>query len=524
MVNLFKGKVGYSLRVWLITLISANLVVWQVAFALPNKCIGPVNRALELRALSSTDYATKAGHFKMAKSAERNDLLDQFEKQKKSNSFSVKLDPKKVRRVESDHLAADLGRLSKKELRLLRLSGEKNLSKLGYVTSGAGLWSRGGGAIKALVPYNIKTILGRDFTRLKIAGDIVAAKKEADILRIAGRTGVKEKDLSRVALEIRESAQQEIADLLNRSRYDLSAVNALDMKFVNMALNSRKIERGYVPFDIWTSEQTHAQIKKYITWLRGNLDNKKFHPDPKTNRKVQQALKDYFRRSDDLGETHLFGYQEGFHAIDAVNGGYKSDGAAIGKGAGAIVEYLQKSGRKSVLHDMGVRDIVFENIEVVSDLTPLYGAYKQVNRKVGVVLVPQREGYAGGSPFMIKKADGSWNLELKEMSVLDEQFAEGNKFFNSNTTFYSLDINAPKSTAFELKNQATEARVKLNMGDVTFDNEAAGIGGRVGRENSMVEYENFKNYGEYGENGEWYIGLHQNGWSEAVKPVSGARR
>jgi len=161
--------------------------------------------------------------------------------------------------------------------------------------------------------------------------------------------------------------------------------------------------------------------------------------------------------------------------------------------------------------------LVFENIEVVSDMPALYASHLKGKNPVSVVLVPQKEGYAGGSPFLIKKGKGKFNLELLEGSVLPDEFKKGNDFFNSNTIFFSSKVEPVDEIAFELKEQNTIARVKLNMGDITKYNDASGIGGRVGRDQKMVEYENFKSYDEYGDNGSWYMGLFQNSWELTLK-------
>ena len=131
-------------------------------------------------------------------------------------------------------------------------------------------------------------------------------------------------------------------------------------------------------------------------------------------------------------------------------------------------------------------------------------------------LINEEERHPVADRIDANKLYNSIDLSLNKIGMVDDEFKEGNTHFNSNTIFYSLEIDSPKSTAFELKNQNTEARVKLNMGDVTFDNESVGIGGRVGRDHSMVEYENFKNYGEYGLNGGWYVQVHQANWMKII--------
>lgn len=455
--------------------------------------------------------------FELAPKEVREEVRASFIAQKEAGSFEKKIDSSKVKRVTNENLH-DLAIMNEAQMKSLTANGLAHIDELSVVTSGAGLWSRGGGSVKALVPYNVADLLGKDFSELSHAGKIVAAKNSEEILKLSkvDTTGMSAEKIEARAKAIKDKAMTSIKVLLDRTIYDPAAVNTLDMKFANLATIYQKTGK-YVSMDIWTSEQTHKPIADYLSWLKINIDKKTFHPDSATNAAIKESIKNYFKKSNELRESHLFGYQEGLHAIDAKTGMYKEETVSIGKGAGAIIEYLEKSGRMDVLRGQGKKTLVFENIEVVSDYAPLFASHRSSAKPVSVVLVPQKEGYVGGSPFLIQKPNGAWNLELLEQSVLSDEFKKGNQYFNTNTIFFSTEVKPPQSTVFELKEQNTIARVKQNMGDVTLDNPTHGIGGRLGRDKMMVEYENFKSYDEYGDNGKFYIQTFQNNWKEMLK-------
>jgi hypothetical protein len=252
------------------------------------------------------------------------------------------------------------------------------------------------------VPYNISEILGVEFATLSLSGKIVAVKNSQEILKLSkinsGKMSIEEID--KEAALIKKSAIAKIKDLLDKTTYNPKSINTLDMKFINLATIYEKTGK-YVSMDIWTSEQTHGAISEYLSWLSNNISKKTFHPDSQINDSIKNALTHYMEKSKSLGETHLFGYQEGLYAIDTKTGNYKEDTASIGKGAGAIIEYLDTSGRLNLLKTRGKKTFVFENIEVVSDYAPLFASHRIAEKPVSVVLVPQKEGYVGGSPFLI---------------------------------------------------------------------------------------------------------------------------
>lgn len=417
-----------------------------------------------------------------------------------------------IRRVGPRDLDLDLNALAPAELRKLVEQGQREISKLHYFTSGAGLWSRGGGQVKALIPFNLKALLtDADFARLVTAGDVLNASKSEDVLKLAGRVLRPGEDLEKVASGIIKERKAELSRLLNKARAHEGALNPIDMKMVNVALQSER-SGSYVSFDIWTSEQTHEPIRKYLEEFAQGFGMKRFHPDAAVDESIKKALAQYIDQSRRLGETHLFGYQVGYNALDLA-GKPVSGTPMIGEGAGMAKAYLEESGRAARLRELGKNTWVFENIEVVTDLPVAMAAHSRGGKPVSVILVPEKPGYKGGSPFIVERA-GERRLELHEMSALPDEFASGNSYFNSNTIFQSLDLAPPKNIGFEVKNAGTGkiVRVKMNAGDITLEAPSSGIGGRIG-----VEYENFKNYGEFGQNGEKLIDTFRDIWKRDIR-------
>jgi hypothetical protein len=459
---------------------------------------------------------TSSHCFMLATKDVQEEVRKSFMTQKKAGTFETNIKARQIKRVTSNCLE-DLAVMSDLEVSKLSDEGLHHIGELGVVTSGAGLWSRGGGSVKALVPYNISAILDSEFSDLSEAGKIVGAKNSEEILKFLN---VDTKKLSQEIIEKTARSYKNVAiatikNLTNKTIFHYQALNPIDMKFVNVALVYVRTGK-YISLDIWTSEQTHALISDYLDWLKKHLHKKIFHSNKVCNSNIIKSLDKYFKKSIEMKETHLFGYQEGLHAIDASTGLFRPDLPSIGKGAGAIIEYLEKSGRMKRLRARGTRTLVFENIEVVSDYAPLFASHLKSTKPVSVVLVPQKEGYVGGSPFLIEKDNGDWNIELLEQSVLSDDLKYGNHYFNTNTIFFSTDVKPPETLSFEMKEQNSIARVKQNMGDVTFDNYTHGIGGRLGRDQKMVEYENFKNFDEYGDNGNFYIRIFQRKWEEMI--------
>lgn len=430
-----------------------------------------------------------------------------------------------VERFERDHLDIDFHSLSNEQLLELKRAGLRRLeggesdahstqyligtpyeqfSSLYYFTSGAGLWSRGGGVVKALLPLNLKEIITSDrINELTRAGQIVAAKSPEAVAKLDGYRG---KLTPREVQSIRVKAVATISEITEVGIGHSGAINVLDLKIANIALLSQ-LTQSYIHLDIWTSEQTHEPIARYLENLKLTYSGKHFHPDPETNAEVREAIGQYFMASEQLGETLVFGYQEGFYPLDPVTGKSQKNHPPIGEGAGMAKHYLDKSGRTALLKARGIKDWVFQNIEVSSDLALEYAAYKRSNMKVAGVMVPTREGYFGGSPYRVIGPDSVERNQLLESSAVADELKKGNGYFNANTIFQSIHLSPPKNVGYEAKNSGTSVRLKMNAGDITLEEDAAMIGGRVG-----YEYENFKSYTDYLENGIQAIRRMQELW------------
>jgi hypothetical protein len=404
-----------------------------------------------------------------------------------------------IKRVTTAELAVDLNQLDAPKAKALTALGAAHAPKFYYFTSGAGLWSRGGGQIKALVPLNLaELITPAAFDRLVQANQVVNAKSAADVLFIKTRDVLPGENVNAVAEALVGEARQEIEAILAPARSDPRALNPLAMKLVDVALASRKA-KTYIPFDVWTSEQTQTAIADYLHAFKNNFRTLGFHPDPKVQATVVSALGKYFANAEAAGDTHLFGYQVGLPAMDATTGEPIAGTALIGEGAGRAKEYLDQSGRTAQLAARGKTTWMFQNIEVFDDVLMRLGAHATAGKDVSVTLVPQQKGYAGGNPFLV---DGK--LRLLEQSAVPAELAAGNAYFNANTIVQPLHARPPTQLGFEFKVNNTQTRAKQNAGDVTLELDTAGIGGRIG-----VEYENFKTYDEYRQNGSTTIATYQ---------------
>lgn len=417
-----------------------------------------------------------------------------------------------ARRVEAKDLALNLADQSPAELQTIRSEGLAHISQLAIITSGAGLWSRGGGQVKALVPYNLQESLPKEtLIRLSALGEIVMASTALKVLELSAQTP-RESESSEAAVQrIRKETQREIDSIMRVARASPQALNALDMKFVMAAMTTMK-SKSYLVLDVWTSQQTHRQIADYIHWLRNNFSLKTFHTNQQVDASIKKALKHYFAESERLGETHLFGYQVGIRAFRANAAGGElaepvTHSEPIGEGAGMLKSYLDDSGRTAHLRSQGKTDFIFENIEVQNDWALIFGAHLKTNKSTLIVLVPQQAGYAGGNGFVVTKNDGSQNIELHETAVMNSELRAGHSFFNSNTIVQSLVAPSPTALDFELKDNGSIYRAKVNAGDITKSTPTAAIGGRIG-----IEYENFKSMSEYVRNGSPLIHEYQQIW------------
>ena len=455
-------------------------------------------------------YASPSGYFVPASKEGEKGLTETYLEAKRTGGLTRP--PRgEVRRVEPSDLTVSLAEM---DARNLSPSALKLLRETAYFTSAAGLWSRGGGQVKAIIPYNVAELLSpKSFHDLSHASDTVNASSPADVLLIAKVNVPRKSSVESTAQQVVADAKGKIEATLGKCREDPRALNPLSLKFVNVALASGLAET-FTPLDFWTSEQTHAAVRDALTRFKKDFGGMEFHPDPAIQARICQALTDYFAQAHALGETHLFGYQVGFHALDPETGAPLRDTPRIGKGAGEARASLDASGRSGVLRKMGKTHCLFDNIEVLTNLPGVLAGHAQSGRSASFVVVPQQEGCAGGNPFLVVHPGGLVNFELHEQCALPPEFATGNKFFNTNSMVWRFGTNptplssGPMPQGFEVKGGGRpHVRAKENAGDGLQDWSTAALLGRLG-----ADYENFKTYPDYKRNGARLIATQRGLW------------
>lgn len=118
---------------------------------------------------------------------EQEHVLAKFKEGVENNTLQKVLSEDEVARVIEKDIFFNLGKASVAILKNMFNFGLKRISKLSYVTSGAGLWSRGGGVAKALVPFNLQELVSKQiFDRVVLSGEMVKASKMVDVCKLAG--------------------------------------------------------------------------------------------------------------------------------------------------------------------------------------------------------------------------------------------------------------------------------------------------------------------------------------------------
>ncbi|MBI4403740.1 MAG: hypothetical protein HY537_06250 [Deltaproteobacteria bacterium] len=428
---------------------------------------------------------------------------------------SSRWDKSRIRRVDKEDLFEDFSKWDESKLGKLRRQGVKLLgtattahpnlgifsgtsyngfSPLYYETSGAGLWNRGGGTTKAVLPLNLSETLGPD--------------RASDLAKLGLITASKESQPHDY-----ERAANAIAGYLEQAKQHPRALNILDLKFANIALLSKEAS-AYIHFDVWTSEKTHKEIHSTIRWLMSHFSEKIFSPDHLLNEIIHEALRSYFLVSERLGETHVFGYQEGFYGLDPVSGKSLFNTDRIGEGAGMARPYLDRSGRTAELKRRGVDCMVFQNLEVITDIALEFEAFRRSEKPVAVVVVPEQPGYTGGHPYKYLESEDETLNVLLEDSAVPEELLLGHRYFNSNTIYQSLDLAPPTNIGYEpKKNPLPHIRLKMNAGDITHEYPSVWIGGRV-----WYEFEQVKDFGECVANGPKVIERLESRWMHDYLP------
>jgi hypothetical protein len=463
------------------------------------------------------DWETRDGDFEPASEADQNRLLTEYDAKLKTGSIA--LGPVgKPHPFQSKHLNHDLRRMTRQLERQLLSEGTKASRRLHYFTSAAGLWSRGGGVCKALIPYNLKACLEEgDEAVLRKAAEIMKAKTNHDVLfwenaPVPDGEGTYEDREAAVAQAIVDKQKEIIRQIVTRASMKPHAINALDLKFALGATGSA-IAQTYVPMTIWTSDQTQHDVYDFREAVEVSFRNKDFPISNRNRDRLMGSVQDFWSGARAAKDRHILAYQRGFHGLDPSKARFIQNTPLIGEGAGRWLTRLTDTGR---LLQLGASKTLhqFENIEVVGDRRLCVGAHvlaqralhKELERdydeasQMSVILSPIPS--IGGTPYMVEKKNRRMRREVHEQSALTKELRDQPaEFLNSNTVFCE-GIKENSEPGWELKNQGTEVRVKVNVADPTHEYDAAMICGRLGH-----EYEDFKWIDDYLDKGEAYLAM-----------------
>ena len=169
-------------------------------------------------------YAT-SGVFRQA-DAERQSEIRKLFREWIAKARGVLHEPPKTpwKHIAREDLACDLAEMSATQQRPVTKLGLRNAKWLAVVTSAAGLWSRGAGQSKALVPFNLSELLSAsESARLIHLGDIVKADTFEKVLRLAGPARDGESDRVAVA-RIRKETEAEFEHIKSGIRYSEKAL------------------------------------------------------------------------------------------------------------------------------------------------------------------------------------------------------------------------------------------------------------------------------------------------------------
>lgn len=382
--------------------------------------------------------------------------------------------------------------------------GYDGFSPLHWFTSGAGNWRRGGGLVKANLPLNLHQVVTPALWEEVVAlSNFVSADHahRRDIYSLALEN--KPSYLKHLHVQDIEPAEKRMREIIMEAKSSTVAINPLEAKLAQVAVLSA-VTRRYIHFDVWSSRATHQEIQAALIDFKANYHYKVFVDDKEINSIIHDMIERYIAASELLNETHLFGYQVEVWPLhpDATNPQMLFDEAANGEGAGRAYTVMNVTGRRAQLKARGVQHWMFQNIEVLSmDLLAQYGAFLKLGKPVGVVVVPEKDGYTGGFPY-IEEIDGSSLVRLYEGIGVPKELREGKPgdYFNTNTIFHSLDLNDVNSLDFEPNKpgrrggRVTLAKISLAL--LTHTNLTGLIGDDIGN-----GYQNFKYLTDYAKDG-----------------------
>ena len=449
-------------------------------------------------------YSSPAGDFEN----ESQEVLDQI----KLSYQTFKKSPHKtyaendILPFQTKDVSLDLNKLDSNSIAKIATIAKENASRFHYITSAAGQWSRGRiNVVKALVPYNLKEIVGPNVAkRISNLDRLLATSDTSEIIALAKK--LKLSNTTDIDI-IKKEANTWLTKIITDASADFEkGLNALDLKFMNVALLSKKTS-SYIPFDIITPLHTHAKISNYKTKLKSNFRLKIFHKNPVQNKKIIDALAEYFQKADQLGDTHILGYQREVLAIDPTTGDFIPGSVPSSIGAGNFMADLKNSGRM----DVHKREIYhFDNIEVVSNLEETLAMHVMGGAETSITVVPTKAGYKGGSPYLIKNENGTMTTQLVEDFLVPDYIKKQGELFNTGSITVNYTAKPPRALSFENKVDKDTGkpivRVKSTPGDFTQENTTSVILGRLDDDPvKKRDYENFKSWDDYLNNGSFYL-------------------
>ena len=449
-------------------------------------------------------YASPAGDFANESKEVTDQIKLSYQSAKKSTQKTYT--ENSISPFQKKDVSLDLNNQDSNLIIKLATIAKENAHKLHYITSAAGQWSRGRiNVVKALVPYNLKEIVGPNLVKkIRNLDKLLATSETSEIIALAKK--LKLSNTTDIDL-IKKEAQTWLTKIIKNASADFEkGLNPLDLKFMNVALLSKKTS-SYIPFDIITAPHTHKDIANYLTKLKSSFQFKTFHKDPVQNKKIIEALAEYFQKSDQLNDTHILGHQRGVWAIDPTTGDFLPGSAPSSIGAGNFMADLKNSGRM----DVHKREIYhFDNIEVVSNLEETLAMHVMGGAETSITVVPTKAGYKGGSPYLIKNKNGTTTTQLVEDFLVPDHIKKQGELFNTGSITVNQNAKPPRALSFENKIDKDTGkpivRVKSTPGDFTQENTTSVILGRLDDDpTKRRDYENFKSWDDYLNNGLFYL-------------------
>ncbi len=347
----------------------------------------------------------------------------------------------------------------------------------------------------------------------KVLDSIKAKDKDASknltykeiLMKIQIETGITPEDIRKLVKNVKAQLVTRTRPIIEKYQFRPKAINIIDLKILTAAIISA-LTHSYYVLDFWTGEHNHEYIKKYIEDFKNTYMTRTFSSDEQINAGIRMALYNYLQASEQLHETFLFGYMELIPPINYTDSTedevlWIEDAISNAPGVSSIVEYLQSTARIQQLERRGIDSLLFNNLEVLGFIHREIVAYRNVTSKDPSVdgtfiFVPKSPGDTGG----FARVDARGRKLLLEQSQVPEKDRNDFLFFNTNTLIMRFGANPSTEIGFETKEYGTQARVKMNLGDLShFNNTEIILGSKE------QNYTNFKTFTHYLKDGKDFI-------------------